>query len=112
MDVYLLVKSLCDRPETYTGERRFPSVAAWVNGFHSGLPGGSEAAEVLSGFTEWLHRRLHCPRNYAWMACVRMAHPDDEEAIRQLPVLLEEYIGIRGHDRPRRQTVKPEVDSE
>jgi hypothetical protein len=96
-----LVRHICERPEMYVGERRFITVSAWLNGYSSALVETKNTGEVvgLDGFTQWLSQKFHeshgLERNLVWWFYLVRLYPNDEEALKQLPVLIDEFIRER-----------------
>jgi hypothetical protein len=90
---------ICDRPEIYVGDRRFASVAAWLDGYSSGLTeaqGDRSKALGLTGFRDWLSQTFHeyygIERNLTWPTYIERVYPDDEDALRALPELYGKFI--------------------
>lgn len=94
-----ILSDVCLRPEMYVVERRFKTVAAWLDGYSSGLSQGKNTtieAVALDDFRLWLSEKFgdshHIERNLVWWAYLVRLYPEDEEALKQLPVLYDEFV--------------------
>jgi len=92
------IELACLRPHMFTGEARVESIANLINGFVWGK--GRVAKEQIDGFHGWLqiwlaetgYPKSEIPSNYAWQWYLKEAFPNDEDAIRNLPLLFKEFL--------------------
>ena len=94
-----MLEHMCRRPEMYVGERRFRTLAAFIDGFSLGLSEANpnpDTPVALAGFRPWLAEKFYksdaLPRNMVWWGYIESLYPDDEERFTQLPVLYEEFL--------------------
>ena len=113
MDFQETLNYICKRPELCVGERRFRTVAAWLEGFSLGLivcHDGDSSKIGLSGFQDWLSAKFCASHgiggNLVWEGYFIRLYPDDNQALEQLPVLFNEFI-----TETRRGDVEIETDS-
>ena len=98
------VRHVCKYAEMYVGERRLVTVAAWLNGYTEALLQNENSTDraSMSGFREWLSSRLYASHgmapNFAWEAYIERLYSDDEEALKQLPLLIDEFCQSTGRD--------------
>ena len=112
-DFQQMIEFICERPEMYVNERRFKTVAAWLNGYSGGLihcHNGDKSQIGLSGFQDWLSAKFYAShgigRNLIWEGYIIRLYPDDNQALEQLPVLFNEFI-----TETRRGDVEIEIKS-
>jgi hypothetical protein len=94
-----LVRHVCKYAEMYVGERRFRTVAAYLNGYQYGRTDNDNRAKDslgIVGFPEWLAEKAHSTNgietNLTWDGHIARMYPTDDEALAQLPMLIDEFI--------------------
>jgi len=92
LDLSLLIKGVCARPQMYAGsDENFRIIAAFIAGF-------AHASDVfddeLREFGYWLGVKLKLPRNVVWNYNLEEKYPDYKDALEKLPELFEEFRKI------------------
>jgi hypothetical protein len=111
------LRSICDRPEIFVGERRFWTVAAWLGGYSTGLTEAKDDDNQigLDGFRDWLSKRLYeshgIERNLVWSAYIARLYPNDDDALAQLPVLFDEFVSEKDKAQGDQGSSQPTNDS-
>jgi hypothetical protein len=98
-----LVRHVCEHPEMYVGERRFRSVAAWLDGYSCGQHDNENDTENvlgMDGFPKWLSEKFYeshgIERNLSWEGHILRLYRTDDEALKQLPILIDEFVNQTG----------------
>lgn len=90
---YELVDRVCKRPAMIALSGSLFEIAAFLDGCAAGLAVADKCyVNEWRGFRLWIAGRLHFERNLAWPCALSRAYPDDNEAIKQLPILFKEYL--------------------
>lgn len=89
LDLSLLIKGVCARPQMYVGsDENFQMIATFIAGF-------AHASDVfddeLREFSFWLGSKLKLPRNVVWSWNLEEIYPNFTDALEKLPVLFEEF---------------------
>lgn len=92
IDLNGLIKGICARPKIFVGYENFRMVASFIGGFAS-------ASDYYSNeereFNTWVAIKLGFPPNWVWFYTMEKKYPNDEDALRELPILFEEFINSR-----------------
>lgn|GEM_PF-4812855 len=95
-----LIHDICIHPGVYVDSYNFLMVEAWLSGYDRALYDqgyiyGAGKKSILRIFGLWLSKKYSESHgiysNFVWSAYFRRLH-DDEEALRQLPILFDEFI--------------------
>ena len=92
-----LIAAVCTRPGMYVGEKRFHTVAVFLEGYLWGLPPDSAEAKEFDAFTDWLKAKLNCPKSKIWYGCLEVAFAE-EDALKEFPRLYDEFLATFSND--------------
>jgi hypothetical protein len=87
-DLEELIKSICTRPNMFVNNADLYHVAAFIDGF---TIANETTYRESREFGVWLAEKLNFPPNWVWWSGLRKKYPNDEEALRELPKLFQEF---------------------
>lgn len=98
---------ICQYPRGFSRDGSLREVALWLNGYDAAVHDNSHRkfGELdFDDFRSWLSEKCYREhgwgRNYIWVWYVERLYPDNEEALRQLPILYRAFLAERGHTVP------------
>ena len=86
-DLFELIYLVSNRPSVF-GCSSFLTVATFIEGY---VYQKEDCSKELREFKEWLAAKLNFPTNWAWFSGIESVYPKDEDALRELPKLFEEF---------------------
>jgi hypothetical protein len=81
---------ICMRPEMYVGSRNVELVIAFIEGFAY-----ASSENELRQFEKWLIKKFNLPKNWVWSYGRRVKIKNEEEILKQLPLLFSEFINCK-----------------
>ena len=91
----------------FTGSRSFERLAFFIDAYRMGFVDGGAVAEDQLAFSEfgcWLRdercENMDMPGNRTWSFYTQVLYPNDDEALRQLPILYEQFLNAQADKEP------------
>lgn len=75
------------RPRMYVRTADFRMIESFINGFAY-----AKDYDVIRDFGYWIGAKFNLPRNVVWFDNLEKIYSNDEEILRELPKLFEEFI--------------------
>ena len=88
IDLGVLINGICKRPKLYAVNSDLYTIATFIDGF---IRANEATYNEMSDFNEWLAEKLEFPPNWTWWAGLKRKYPNDEDALRELPNLFQEF---------------------
>jgi hypothetical protein len=86
-ELFELIVLICAKP-TMFGCSSFSMVASFIEGY---VFSKKDLTLELRESTNWLSVELSFPNNWAWFSGLEKKFPNDEDAMRELPKLFDEF---------------------
>ena len=86
------VKAVCNRPKMYTPTGTFNEVISFLEGYGSASNvGENRYHSVFTPFRNWIAEKFNLREKIIGWDVFHEVFPSDEEGLKNLPVLYEEY---------------------